>query len=86
MPTHTLSFHACAFGMLDSQILATLPFADAARSPSLYRALFIPYVSEHKVWYGSYYLLRRVRGCDQADKCGDITLGENTWKVHPVRA
>ena len=68
------------------QVMATLPFADAARSPSLYRALFIPYVSEHRVWYGSYYLLRRLRDCDQADKCSHVTLGENSWKVHPVRA
>ncbi|CAI7842351.1 unnamed protein product [Closterium sp. NIES-54] len=50
------------------QVLASLPFVDAQRSPALYRAFFIPSLSERLVKYGSYALLRRKQATSRMEE------------------
>jgi alpha-1,2-mannosyltransferase len=41
------------------KIVASVPFLDSSRSNVLYRAFYVPVVSEKEVVYGSYNLLQR---------------------------
>ncbi|CAI7830388.1 unnamed protein product [Closterium sp. NIES-53] len=50
------------------EVLASLPFVDAQRSPALYRAFFIPSLSERLVKYGSYALLRRKQATSRMEE------------------
>ncbi|CAI5995300.1 unnamed protein product [Closterium sp. NIES-64] len=50
------------------EVLASLPFVDAQRSPALYRAFFIPGLSERLVKYGSYALLRRKQAANSMEE------------------
>ncbi|CAI5502779.1 unnamed protein product [Closterium sp. Naga37s-1] len=50
------------------EVLASLPFVDAQRSPALYRAFFIPGLSERLVKYGSYALLRRKQAASRMEE------------------
>ncbi|CAI5477680.1 unnamed protein product [Closterium sp. Yama58-4] len=63
------------------EVLASLPFVDAQRSPALYRAFFIPGLSERLVKYGSYALLRRKQAASRMEEPEEDWLKLSGYKA-----
>jgi alpha-1,2-mannosyltransferase len=43
------------------QVIYSLPFLDSSRSHPLFRAFYVPYVSQQKNKFNSYHLMKRIK-------------------------